>query len=196
MWRLCGGTCPATHAQPHVLCCLFSCHSLHGPCMGRTKCTSSAARWMASYVYGISCSARWCTRQKSPVAVRPVGSWGLGAGGWGLGAGSWELGAGSWGLGAGGWGLGAGGWGLGAGSCLVPDHSSADNNLVTAASFCKNGAYVVAGTYDGRCVFFKTAAVRQSLALGTRALDAACVSRSCAIILKSTSILGKRYVSL
>ncbi|EDQ87147.1 uncharacterized protein MONBRDRAFT_27566 [Monosiga brevicollis MX1] len=33
-----------------------------------------------------------------------------------------------------------------------------ESNLVTAATFCKDGSYVVAGTYDGRCVFFKTAA--------------------------------------
>lgn len=29
-------------------------------------------------------------------------------------------------------------------------------NLITAANFCSRGKYAVAGTYDGRCVFFNT----------------------------------------
>ncbi len=28
--------------------------------------------------------------------------------------------------------------------------------MITAANFCSNGKYAVAGTYDGRCVFFNT----------------------------------------
>ena len=30
------------------------------------------------------------------------------------------------------------------------------SNLITAANFCQNGKFAVAGTYDGRCLFYDT----------------------------------------
>lgn len=37
---------------------------------------------------------------------------------------------------------------------------------MTAANFCRNGRLVVAGTYDGRCVFFNTQDVRSAKRMG------------------------------
>ena len=33
---------------------------------------------------------------------------------------------------------------------------SAGSHLITAANFCMNGKLAVAGTYDGRCIFYET----------------------------------------
>ena len=30
------------------------------------------------------------------------------------------------------------------------------SHLITAANFCMNGKLAVAGTYDGRCIFYET----------------------------------------
>lgn len=32
----------------------------------------------------------------------------------------------------------------------------AGSHLITAANFCMNGKLAVAGTYDGRCIFYET----------------------------------------
>ena len=34
--------------------------------------------------------------------------------------------------------------------------NSAGSHLITAANFCMNGKLAVAGTYDGRCIFYET----------------------------------------
>ena len=33
---------------------------------------------------------------------------------------------------------------------------SAGSRLITTANFCMNGKLAVAGTYDGRCIFYET----------------------------------------
>jgi len=39
---------------------------------------------------------------------------------------------------------------------LTPPVQPTGSALITAAAFCMNGQLAVAGTYDGRCVFFRT----------------------------------------
>ena len=40
-------------------------------------------------------------------------------------------------------------------TCLLSS-SSLGSHLITAANFCANGKFAVAGTYDGRCIFYDT----------------------------------------
>lgn len=36
----------------------------------------------------------------------------------------------------------------------------AGSHLITAANFCMNGKLAVAGTYDGRCIFYETEVIK------------------------------------
>ena len=39
---------------------------------------------------------------------------------------------------------------------LYLPYMSAGSRLITTANFCMNGKLAVAGTYDGRCIFYET----------------------------------------